>query len=78
MIYILTSGMYSSYGIDATIETDEPLDLDALRLEFLEAVKAAVASEPNPSWGDIDFVDWLLLRPGVRRVTTYELLGVGS
>ena len=78
MIYILTSGMYSDYRIDAAIEVDEPLDLDALRLEFLEAVKAAVAQEPNPSWGNIEFVDWMLLRPGVRRAVTYELLGAGT
>ena len=78
MIYIITSGMYSDYRIDATIGTDEPLDLDVLRTEFLEAVKATVAKEPNPSWGDIDFVEWLLLRPGVRRVTTYELHGAGT
>ena len=71
-IYILTSGEYSDYGIDSLIETDEPLDIDALRYEWLDVVRKSAKPQ-----AEMRFQEWLLQRPGVREIEAFELLGVG-
>ena len=71
-IYILTSGEYSDYRIDSLIETDEPLDIDALRREWLGVVRQN--EQPKT---ETDFQTWLLQRPGVREIEAFELSGVG-